>query len=136
KLALPFDILCVHGNCPTDLGAASILAGSVAEETPADGLAKGLQAHTASYSHIAGLSTMRGKDVLARLAGLLDAAMITDTIAIDSPMVFKRPVVAGTVIATVEALSEPVVLTIRPAGFPKPNRGGTSASTAIELDVA
>src|SRR5262249_33994052 len=33
--------------------------------------------------------------------------------------VFHRPIVAGSIIATVEVLAEPVVLTVRPAGFPK-----------------
>ena len=77
---------------------------------------------------------MRSKDVLARLAGLLDAAMVTDVVAAESPTTFKRPMVAGSIIATVEVLSTPVVLTVRPAGFAKTDPGGSSPSESISLD--
>jgi electron transfer flavoprotein alpha subunit len=82
------------------------------------------------------VSSMRSKDVLARLAGLLDAAMVTDVIAADSPTVFKRPIVAGSIIATVEVLAEPVVITFRPAGFPQPTRGGSSPVETLNVDVS
>lgn len=86
---------------------------------PADATANAIASRAAGYSHIAAVSSMQARDVLPRVAGLLDAAMVTDvSIAID-PKTFKRPVVAGSIVATVEVLSEPVVLTIRPAGFPK-----------------
>jgi electron transfer flavoprotein alpha subunit len=78
---------------------------------------------------------MRSKDVLARLAGLLDAAMVTDVIAVDSPTAFKRPIVAGSIIATVETLAEPVVITFRPAGFSKTSRGGSSAVETVSVDA-
>ncbi len=135
SLGVPFDILCVSGDCATDLGADSVLAAGLPEVPAADGLGKGLQDAAAGYTHIAAVSTMRSKDVLARLAGLLDAAMVTDVIAALSPTVFKRPIVAGAVIATVEVLATPVVLTVRPAGFPKPKLGGSSAVKQISLDI-
>jgi electron transfer flavoprotein alpha subunit len=98
------------------------------EVPPADGLAKALAAKAAGYSHIAAVSSMQSKDVMARVAGLLDAAMVTDVISADSLSVFHRPIVAGSIIATVEVLVEPVVLTVRPAGFAK--LGGSVATTS------
>jgi electron transfer flavoprotein alpha subunit len=62
--------------------------------------------------------------------------MVTDVIGTISPSVFLRPMVAGSIVATVEVLSEPVVLTFRPAGFPKPNVGGDSEVKQITLEVA
>ena len=135
-MAVPFDILSLQGPCAADLGAERILCGNLTEVPPADGMAKALAAHAPGYTHIAGLSSMQGKDVLARLAGILDASMITDAIAIESPTVFKRPMVAGSIIATVEALSFPILLTVRPAGFPKPKRGGQSAPEAVAIEGA
>lgn len=132
-LGLPFDILALSGDVPMDLGAAKVLAANLAEMPPADGLAKGIATLAKSYSHIAGVSTMQAKDVLARVAGLLDAAMVTDVTAIVSPNQYQRPVVAGAVLATVEVLVEPVVLTVRPAGFGKPERGGKSEVEAVTL---
>lgn len=93
------------------------LSGS--EAPPADALAKAIAAAAPGFSHVAAVSSMQAKDVLPRVAGLLDAAMVTDASAAESPTRFMRPVVAGSILATVEVLAEPVVLTIRPAGFPK-----------------
>ncbi len=87
------------------------------DQSPADGLAKAIAATAGPYSHIASVSSMRSKDVMARVAGLMDAAMVTDVLSCESSTVFKRPIVAGTMIETVEVLGGPVVLTFRPAGF-------------------
>ncbi|MEQ1822752.1 MAG: FAD-binding protein [Fimbriimonadaceae bacterium] len=87
------------------------------DNAPADGLAKAIAGVCGSYTHIVAVSSMRSKDVLARVAGLLDSAMITDVISCESPSVFKRPIVAGTMIETVEVVSGPVLITFRPAGF-------------------
>lgn len=132
KLGLPFDILSLDGGAATDLGAEKILQAS-SGDAPADGLAKAIQSAAGGYTHIASVSNMRSKDVLARLAALIDAAMVTDAIDLDSPTIFKRPMVAGSIIATVEVLANPVVLTIRPAGFPKPNRQGSSVTESVEV---
>jgi electron transfer flavoprotein alpha subunit len=105
----------------------------VVGDSPADGIAKAIQSKAAGYTHIAAISSMRSKDVMARLAGLLDAAMVTDVISIDSPKQFKRPIAAGTVIATIEVLAEPVVLTFRPSGFPKV--GDPIPTATLDSDV-
>ncbi len=136
KLGLPFDMLCLTGAAPTDLGAEKALQANLAEVPAADGLVKALAAQANGYTHIAGLSNMQSKDVLARLAGLLDAAMVTDAIDVDSPTVFKRPMVAGSIIATVEVLASPVVLTVRPAGFSKPAGSGSSTTESVTLETA
>ena len=60
-LGMEFDVLGFEGEMP-----------------PADAFADGLTQQCEGYTHIAAVSSMRSKDVLARLAGLLDAAMITD----------------------------------------------------------
>ncbi|MBS1718585.1 MAG: FAD-binding protein [Armatimonadetes bacterium] len=129
-LGAPFDILH-FGDAPTDLGAGKMISAS--GDVPADALADGLKAVASGYSHIAAVSSMHSKDVMARLAGLLDAAMVTDVIAIASPTVFKRPIYAGSIIATIEVLAEPVVITFRPAGFAKPTRGGASTTETASL---
>lgn len=135
SLGVPFDILSVTESAPPDLGAGRILAAQLAEVPPADAIAKPLSIFCEGYSHIAAVSNMRSKDIMARVAGLLDAAMVTDVIAAESPTRFKRPIVAGSIIATVDVLTEPVVLTIRPAGFPKPTSTGASETSPIELHL-
>jgi electron transfer flavoprotein alpha subunit len=134
KLGLPFDILSLDGKAGLDLGADSVFQGSTSDIPPADGFAKVLSGLAGPYSHIAAVSNMTSKDLLARLAGLLDAAMVTDVLDVDSPTVFKRPMVAGSIIATVEVLASPLVLTVRPAGFAKVSRRGSSATSPFIFD--
>lgn len=135
SLGMPFDILLLTGSGAADLGAEKVLSAGMAEVPPADGLAKALQPLAAGYSHVAAVSSMQSKDLLARLAGVLDAAMVTDVVAADSAMQFKRPMVAGSIIATVEVLTTPVVLTVRPAGFAKATLGGSSAQESLSLAI-
>lgn len=82
-----------------------------------DSAATAIATAATGFTHVAALSSMAAKDALARVAGLLDAAMVTDVLSVVAPNRFTRPMVAGSVIATVETLSEPVVLTVRAAGF-------------------
>lgn len=136
-LGLPFDVLLLRGEAKVDLGAKQILTASLDPLPTSDGLADAIATviRDDSPSHIAAVSSMQSKDVIARVAGLLDAAMVTDVIAVESPTLFKRPIVAGSIIATVEVLAQPVVLTFRPAGFAKPAPGGVSEIVPIQLNV-
>ncbi|MEZ5163152.1 MAG: FAD-binding protein [Fimbriimonadaceae bacterium] len=84
---------------------------------PADYLANALRDFAKEYTWIAGVSNMRSKDMLARLAGKLDCAMVTDVLSIESDDTFTRPIVAGAIIATVQVHATPVVMTFRTSGF-------------------
>ncbi|MBI1755773.1 MAG: electron transfer flavoprotein subunit alpha/FixB family protein [Fimbriimonas ginsengisoli] len=134
-LGLPFDVLALSGEPDADLGAGKTMIANLSEIPPADGIAKAIAEVARDYSHIAAISSMQSKDVLARVAGLLDAAMVTDATAVQSPTIFQRPMVAGSIIATVETLCEPVVLTIRPAGFLTAQRRGVSPSEPVQVTV-
>jgi len=134
SLGVPFDVLNLTGTAQSDAGAGKVSNANLAELPSADGLATSLRAIVDGYSHIAAISSMQSKDVMARLAGLLDAAMVTDVIEAESSTIFKRPIVAGTVIATVEVLTLPVVLTFRPSGFPKPKFGVASVVESVTFN--
>jgi len=135
-LGLPYDILCLSGSADTDLGAEKVLGANFTDLPPADGIAKAIASAATGYTHLASVSTMRSKDVLARVAGLLDIGMVTDVVGIDLPTQFKRPIVAGSIIATVEVLETPVAITFRPAGFAKPERSGASTTENVSLDAS
>jgi electron transfer flavoprotein alpha subunit len=132
-LGFPYDLLQLKGEVSGEFGAEKAFVAGASEVPPADALAKALSGRTSGYSHIAAVSSMQSKDAMARLAGLIDAAMVTDAIGIDSPTVFRRPIVAGSIIETVEVLATPVVLTIRPAGFPKATPGGATSQESFSL---
>lgn len=113
------------------LGLSFDVLDAVGSEAVADAIAPAIASALGGYSHVAAVSSMRSKDVMARVAGLVDGAMVTDVIAADSATVFKRPIVAGTMIETVEVIGSPVVLTFRPAGFK--GAGEPNSRTAVSV---
>lgn len=94
-------------------------------------LAPQLAAVAGGFSHVLAPSTTFGKDLLPRLAALLDVPALSDVMAVESPTRFRRPIYAGNAIVTVEAGDlRPIVATVRIASFEAVATG--SATAAIE----
>jgi electron transfer flavoprotein alpha subunit len=90
------------------------------------------------YTHVLGPSTTFGKDLMPRIAALLDTAQVSDIMAVESPTRFRRPIYAGNAILTVEFESgAKVVGTVRSASFEAAPGGGSApiekASVNVEL---
>ncbi len=84
------------------------------------------------YSHILAAATTTGKNILPRVAALLDVSMITDIIAVESANTFKRPIYAGNAIATVESAESIIVGTVRATAFdPVAANGGSAAVDSV-----
>ena len=83
------------------------------------------------YTHILAAATTTGKDVMPRVAALLDSAQISDVIAIESADTFVRPIYAGNAIATEQSDDAIKVLTIRSTGFDAAAVEGGSAAINI-----
>ncbi len=100
-----FDVLMLPRRvCSSDRRAKREMELSLAEIPPADALAADIASRASGYTAIAAVSSMASKDVLARVAGLLDAPMVTDAVAVVGTNRFKRPIFAGSIIATVDAI--------------------------------
>ncbi|RGD93744.1 FAD-binding protein [Acinetobacter sp. SWAC57] len=85
-----------------------------------------------SYKHVLAASTTTGKNILPRVAALLDVSMITDIIAVESANTFKRPIYAGNAIATVQSDEAIIVGTVRGTAFdPVAAEGGSAAVEAV-----
>jgi electron transfer flavoprotein alpha subunit len=70
------------------------------------------------YTHLLAPSTTFGKDLLPRVAALVDGPMISDIMAVESAQRFRRPIYAGNAILTVEVADAALVLgTVRIASF-------------------
>ncbi|MET3590183.1 electron transfer flavoprotein alpha subunit [Bartonella silvatica] len=69
------------------------------------------------YDVIMAASTSTGKNVMPRVAALLDIMQISDIIAVLTPDTFKRPIYAGNAIETVRARDCQKVITVRTAAF-------------------
>jgi electron transfer flavoprotein alpha subunit len=133
------DILVAGSDC----GAAATAAQAV------PGVRKVLSADNAAYAHalaenisllvaelaadydnILAPSTTSGKNVMPRVAALLDVAQISDIIAVEGADTFKRPIYAGNVIATVQSSDPKKVITVRTTAFDAVAAEGGSAELA------
>jgi electron transfer flavoprotein alpha subunit len=77
-----------------------------------------LAAVAGEFTHVLAPSTTFGKDLLPRLAALLDVPALSDVMAVDGPTRFRRPIYAGNAIVTVEATDlRPICATVRIASF-------------------
>ena len=80
------------------------------------------------YSHILAPATTFGKNVLPRLSALLDVQQISEITEVVSEDTFKRPIYAGSCIATVKSSDSTKVITVRATAFDPANASGGSAS--------
>lgn len=76
---------------------------------------------------IAGCATAVGKDLLARVAGILDAGLAPDVSSVVSARQYSRATNAGNAIQTIEVLSDVVVVTGRQTDFPRAQPVGASS---------
>jgi electron transfer flavoprotein alpha subunit len=83
------------------------------------------------YDAIVAPSTTTGKNVLPRVAALLDVMQVSDVIKVVSPDTFERPVYAGNAIQTVQTAEAKKLLTIRTASFQATGEGGSAAVETV-----
>jgi len=83
-------------------------------------------------THILAPATSDGKNILPRVAALLDVDQISDIVAVESADTFKRPIYAGNAIATVQSSASKKVITVRTTGFdPAAAEGGSAAIESV-----
>ncbi|MCB5198890.1 FAD-binding protein [Loktanella sp. TSTF-M6] len=83
----------------------------------------------ADYSHIAAPGTTDAKNVMPRVAALLDVQIISEVTGVVDADTFERPIYAGNAVQTVKSTDAKKVMTIRTAGF---DAAGMSGSAAVE----
>ncbi len=88
------------------------------------------------HSHVFGPSTTFGRDLMPRVAALLDAAQLSDIMSVESARRFRRPVYAGNAIVTVEAAAgQKIVATVRIASYQPAAQGGSANIESVKLDL-
>jgi electron transfer flavoprotein alpha subunit len=80
------------------------------------------------YSHILAPSTSNGKNILPRVAALLDVQQISDIVGVEGPDTFVRPIYAGNALATVKSKDAIKVITVRTTAFDAVASSGGSAA--------
>jgi electron transfer flavoprotein alpha subunit len=85
------------------------------------------------YSHVLAPATAAGKNVMPRVAALLDVAQISEIVKVVSPDTFVRPIYAGNALATVQSRDAIKVITVRTTGFDAvAAAGGSAAVESVE----
>ena len=137
KIGGDIDILVAGHQCAPAAKAAAAIPGVkkvLVADAPhyAHALAENLAALVVSiaknYSHVLAPSTSSGKNLLPRVAALLDVAQISDAVKVESADTFVRPIYAGNALATVQSADAIKVITVRSTGFDAvPGTGGSAA---------
>ncbi|HEY7154943.1 MAG TPA: FAD-binding protein [Gemmataceae bacterium] len=134
-LGADVDVLVAGANCKGAAEAAAKL----------DGVRKVLIADAAAYDHmlaeptsallvslakdydaLVAPATTNGKNIMPRVAALLDVMQISDILKVISPDTFERPIYAGNAIQTVRSTDPKKVITVRTAAFQAARQGGSA----------
>ena len=84
-----------------------------------------------NYKYIMAPATTFGKNLMPRISAKLDCQQISDIISVESDDTFKRPIYAGSCIATVKSLDEIKVITVRSTAFDPVE----TSNSGIEIDT-
>jgi electron transfer flavoprotein alpha subunit len=135
------DILVVGTDCQAAAEQAAQVAGigkvMVADNAAyahslAENVAPMIAEAAAGYSHIMATATTTAKNIIPRVAALLDVQAISDISGVVSEDTFKRPIYAGNLIATVQSSDAIKVLTVRGTAFDAaPAEGGSASIEAV-----
>ena len=101
------------------------------ENQMAEQMADLIVAIAGDYDVIISAATATGKNILPRVAALLDVMQLSDVTAIKSADTFERPIYAGNAIQTVKSGDATKVITIRAAGFSAVGDGGSAEVETI-----
>jgi electron transfer flavoprotein alpha subunit len=116
-------------------GAAKVLCADDAAygNGLAENVAALVQSIAGGYSHIVAPATASAKNVLPRVAALLDVMVISDVTAVVDGDTFERPIYAGNAMQTVKSSDATKVLTVRTSTF---DAAGETGSAAVEALAA
>ena len=126
KIGGDIHVLVAGAGCQAAAQAAAALQGvakvKVADaphyaSQTAENLTALILANASGYSHILAPATTFGKNLLPRVAALLDVAQISEITGVESPDTFIRPIYAGNALATVKSADPVKVITVRTTAF-------------------
>lgn len=144
QLADSVDILVAGKDCRAVAEAAATLDGVSAvlladhasyEQQQAEALAPLVQARAAGYGALLAAASTTGKNLMPRVAALLDVAQVSEITAVVDASTFVRPVYAGAALATVQVHDALKVLTVRSSAFEAVAAGSGSAPITALDDV-
>jgi electron transfer flavoprotein alpha subunit len=140
KIGGDIHLLVAGTNCNAAAQEAATLSGvstvKVADAAhyqsqTAENLTALVIANAAGYSHILAPATTFGKNLMPRVAALLDVAQISEITGVESADTFVRPIYAGNALATVKSADAVKVITVRTTAFDAVNRENAAKIESI-----
>ena len=124
----------VISECQTLDGISKILKcdSDTYKNVIAEDLSSLILANCEGYTHILAPSTTFGKNLMPRISAKLDTQQISDIISVESDNTFKRPIYAGSCIATVKSNDDIKVITVRSTAF-DPITNNSSDTEVIDM---
>lgn len=98
----------------------------------AENMAQLVLAHADSFQYFVAAATTTGKNIMPRIAAMLDVMQISDIISVESADTFKRPMYAGNIIATVQSEDAIKVITVRATAFDPVTKDGKATIKNID----
>ena len=138
-------VLCASSNCSGAATSAAKLNGvskvlCVDSEIFGNGMAEPIAdlvvSMSGDYEHIMAPATNSAKNILPRVAALLDVMVITDITGVIDSKTFERPIYAGNAIQTVESSDHKKVVSVRTANFDAVDASGNASIENINSKVA
>jgi electron transfer flavoprotein alpha subunit len=84
------------------------------------------------YDYLIAAATTVGKNIMPRVAALIDVMQISDITLVKGPDTFERPIYAGNAIQTVQSTDAKKVITVRTAGFQAAGEGGSAEIETVD----
>ena len=144
EIGSDIDLLVAGKDCGTvadqAAGVANVRKVLYADENAyqfglAENIALLVAEQSAEYSHILATATTSAKNIMPRVAALLDMQAISDISAVVSDDTFERPIYAGSMIATVQSKDAKKIVTVRGTAFDAAaTSGGSGQIISIESD--
>jgi electron transfer flavoprotein alpha subunit len=140
KIGSDIDVLVAGNGAKAAADAAAKLSGvrkvllaeaAELENRLAEPLAATIVGLAGNYDTIIAPATTSGKNVMPRVAALLDVMQVSEIVEVVSADTFKRPIYAGNAIQTVQSTDAKKVITVRTASFQAAPEGGSAAVEAV-----
>ncbi len=138
------DVLCASSKCEdaakklqsiSKIDTVKIIEDDLFSQNLAESYSEDLIGVLSQYTHIFVPSSSFGKNLLPRLAGMLDVMIISDVINIVSEDTFERPIYAGNGIQRVQSTDKMQLISIRTSNFNSASSGGNAKIEKLNLKI-
>lgn len=128
------EMLLAGADFPISVASVSkgrVCADAIYKELGAENIAKLVASIAKEYTHLWVAATSFGKEMMPRVAAMLDVGQVSDIVKVVSDDTFIRPIYAGNALATVQSTDAIKIITVRASAFAKAGQGAAVATEPL-----